>query len=293
MRIFMSRSLTFVASTIAFSGCSSLTANTVGSSPSTTLTIPADYSLIWADEFDRNGLPDGNKWVYDTGMNRQGWHNHELQYYSQARLENSEAKDGKMFITARQEKLPTAADWGGQAYTSARLITAGKAQWTYGFFEIRAKMPCGRGTWPAIWMLNLSGEWPAGGELDIVEHVGARPNDVFSTVHTSSGSGGNGSGSNITLTDACTAFHTYQMDWTSTQIRFGVDGKVHHAYINQGKGTSQWPFDAPQFLLLNVAIGGDLGGSVDDSVFPRQMVVDYVRVYQKTLIDGFADRAHL
>lgn len=244
------------------------------------LAIPNGHVLAWSDEFANNGLPDAGYWQYDTGRNKAGWHNHELQYYSKERLANSEVRDGKLVITARKESLSDQADWGGQAYSSARLITAGKKEWTYGFFEIRAKLPCGKGTWPAIWMLGSQGDWPAGGELDIMEQVGSNPARVFSTVHTTSGSGANGVGNTVQVTDACLAFHNYQMDWTAQQIRFGVDGKTHLIYRNLGLGHTQWPFDLPQFLILNIAIGGDLGGTVDDGIFPVRMEVDYVRVYQ-------------
>lgn len=244
------------------------------------LAVPAGYSLVWSDEFTTDGPPDASKWAYDTGMNKQGWHNRELQYYSGPRPENAVVRDGKLVITARKERRSTAVDWGGQGYTSARLLTAGRAEWTYGYFEIRARLPCGKGTWPAIWMLNSAMTWPAGGELDILEFVGREPDRVFSTVHTASGHGGQGSGAAAELRDACGAFHTYQMHWTAQQLRFGIDGKTHFEYTNAGTGAAQWPFDAPQFLILNIAIGGDLGGDVDDSIFPVRMEVDHVRVYQ-------------
>ncbi len=249
--------------------------------PAPNLERPSDYRLVWADEFEQPGLPDPSRWVYDTGRNRAGWYNNEKQYYSAGRLENSEVRDGKLVITARLESLSTQPDWGGQRYSSARLITAGKADWTYGFVEVRAKLPCGKGTWPAIWMLGSQGSWPAGGELDILEHVGSRPDHVFSTVHTSSGSGGNGKGDGRSLSTACSQFHNYQMHWTAQEIRFGVDGQTHFVYRNAGTGSAQWPFNAPQFLILNVAIGGDLGGAVDDTIFPRAMEIEYVRVYQR------------
>jgi beta-glucanase (GH16 family) len=245
------------------------------------LGIPADYALVWSDEFADNGLPDPAKWAHDTGMNRQGWHNHEKQYYSGPRAENAQVRDGKLVITARKEQRTTAPDWGGQGYTSARLLTAGKAEWTYGYFEIRAKLPCGKGTWPAIWMLGSRGDWPARGELDILEQVGKEPTKLFSTVHTADASGASGSGSATQVLDACSAFHTYQMDWTAQQIRFGIDGKTHFTYWNAGTGKKQWPFDAPQFLILNIAIGGDLGGDIDDNIFPVRMEIDHVRVYQQ------------
>ena len=247
---------------------------------SSALTVPAGYRLVWADEFDGDGLPDPSKWVDDTGMNRQGWHNRELQYYSALRAENAEQRGGRLLITARKESMSRAPDWGGQRYTSARLFTKGKAEWTYGYFEARAKLPCGKGSWPAIWMLNSAVIWPAGGELDIMEHVGREPGRVFSTVHTSAAYG-TGKGDAAQLPDACTAFHNYQMHWTSKEIRFGIDGKVHFVYVNPGTGADQWPFDAPQFLILNIAVGGDFGGEVDDAIFPARMEVDYVRVYQK------------
>jgi beta-glucanase (GH16 family) len=248
--------------------------------PTAPLALPAGYRLVWADEFNTDGLPDATRWAYDTGRNKEGWHNNERQYYAAARAENAAVKGGRLHITARREALRSAADWGGQAYTSARLVTAGKADWTYGYFEIRARLPCGQGTWPAIWMLGRSGGWPAGGELDIMEHVGERPTRVFSTVHTAAGSGGNGRGADTELADACSAFHTYQMHWTPDAVRFGIDGRTHFTYVNPKTGTAAWPFDAPQFLILNIAIGGDLGGKVDDAIFPVTMEVDFVRVYQ-------------
>ena len=262
-------------------GASEAPATPVAATPMT-LALPAGYSLVWSDEFNTAGLPDAAKWAYDTGRNKVGWYNNELQYYSAARLENAENRDGSLLITARKEQMSSAADWGGQHYSSARLLTAGKAAWTYGYFEIRAKLPCGKGTWPAIWALGSGGDWPAIGELDIMEQTGKEPTKLFSTVHTTSGSGANGKGGATQLSDACTAFHTYQMLWTAQQISFGIDGKTHFTYVNAGTGKAQWPFDAPQFLLLNVAIGGDLGGPVDDAIFPVQMAVDYVRVYQES-----------
>lgn len=246
-----------------------------------TLAVPAGYRLVWADEFDKAGLPDASRWDYDTGMNKPGWFNNEKQYYARARLANSEVRDGRLVITARREEMRDQADWGGQKYSSARLLTRGKAEWTYGFFEVRAKMPCGLGTWPAIWMLGL-GQWPATGELDILEHQGSAPQRVFSTVHTTSGHGGQGVTGATSLPTACTAFHDYQMLWTPQRVSFAVDGRVHHVVDNKGSGAAQWPFDAPQFLILNLAIGGDLGGPVNDAIFPVKYEIEHVRIYQQT-----------
>lgn len=242
--------------------------------------VPAGYLLVWSDEFDLAGQPDSTKWLADTGRNRDGWYNNELQYYASGRLENAAVRDGRLVITARHESLSQLPDWGGQRYTSARLITRGLAEWTYGFFEVRAKMPCGRGTWPAIWMLGSGGRWPQDGELDILEHTGRDPDRVFSTVHTAAGSGGAGQGGGRTLTTACSAFHDYQMHWTPARIVFSVDGVEHFRYVNSGPGGAAWPFDAPQFMILNIAIGGDLGGPVDDTIFPVEMQVEHVRVWQ-------------
>lgn len=243
---------------------------------------PSDHVLVWADEFGDSGLPDPRKWAYDVGLNKKGWHNHELQYYAAERAANSEVRDGRLRITARKEQLRDRPDWGGQAYSSARLITRGKAEWTYGYFEVRAKLACGRGTWPAIWMLAKEGEWPDGGELDIMEHIGHQEGRVFSTVHTRSGFAGEGKGGVAApLPTVCTQFHTYQMLWTPDAVRFGIDGKEHARYDNLRQGRRQWPFDRPQFMILNIAIGGDLGGKVTDSDLPTTMEVDYVRVYQK------------
>ena len=242
---------------------------------------PGDHQLVWSDEFDADGLPDPSRWAYDTARNRQGWFNNERQYYAEARLANSRVLDGSLVLTARAERLRAAPDWGGQAYSSARLHTEGLASWTYGYFEVRARLPCARGSWPAIWMLGSQGEWPDRGELDIVEHVGHRPGRVLSTVHTRSGFAGEGKGGGTEVPTACTAFHVYQMLWTPDLVRFGVDGIEHARYTKSGDGARQWPFDAPQFLILNIAVGGDLGGRVVVRDFPAAMVVDYVRVYQR------------
>ncbi len=241
---------------------------------------PSGYVLVWSDEFDVAGLPDATKWVHDTGRNRVGWHNNELQYYAARRPENAVVQDGRLIITARRESLGSLPDWGGQRYSSARLITLGKAAWTYGFFEVRAKLPCGQGSWPAIWLLGSGGRWPQDGELDIMEHAGSRPSRVFSSVHTFAGSGGRASTGARQLSDACSSFHNYQMTWTASEIRFAIDGVEHHRYVNTRSGVDAWPFDAPQFMILNLAIGGDIGGAVDDRIFPIAMQVEYVRVYQ-------------
>lgn len=248
-------------------------------SPPASGPAPSGYRLVWSDEFDVPGLPDASRWDYDTERNRLGWWNNERQYYAAARFQNSVVQDGRLHLTARREALSALPDWGGQAYSSARLVTRGKASWTYGFFEIRARMPCGTGTWPALWMLGSGGIWPDDGEIDILEHVGRTPGEILGTVHTPV-TGGSGNGSRRLLESACTAFHDYQLLWTADEIAIGVDGAVYHRYRNPRSGRAAWPFDAPQYLLLNLAIGGTLGGAVDDAIFPRTLEVEHVRVWQ-------------
>lgn len=242
--------------------------------------VPNGYHLIWSDEFERTGPPDPSKWVWDTHANPTGWYNGELQYYAANRPENARVERGKLVITARRESLMDAADYGGQRYTSARLTTQGKARWTYGFFEVRARLPCGAGTWPAIWMLGDSRPHPDGGEIDIMEQIGNDPTSVHATIHNRATAGTYGDGAAIDVPDACDAFHNYQLTWTPDALLVTVDGKPVHRYPRQGRTHAGWPFDRPQYLLLNLAIGGAWGGKVDDAIFPRRFEVDYVRVYQ-------------
>jgi beta-glucanase (GH16 family) len=250
--------------------------------------MPGGYRLAWSDEFDVAGLPDAGKWNYDTFRNSAGWFNNELQYYANARAENSRVENGLLIITARKEDLSTLGvnDWSGQRYSSARLLTSGKASWRYGFFEVRAKLPCGTGSWPAIWTLSEPPQtsWPDDGEIDIMEHVGFDQGVVHGTVHTGAynHTRGNQRGATVTLADLCTEFHRYQLNWTATRITIGVDDRNYYQYSNDNSGNAEWPFDSPQYLILNIAVGGDWGGQmgVNDAIFPVQMLVDYVRVYQ-------------
>lgn len=246
--------------------------------------VPANYKLVWADEFNGSGLVDSTKWDYDTERNKAGWYNNELQYYSRARLENAAMNNGVLTITALKEKLTSAADYGGQSYTSARLLTRGKASWTYGYFEIRAKLPCGLGTWPAIWMLGTKGVWPDDGEIDIMEHVGKTKGQILGSAYSSyyNWASGTGTTKSTTVPDVCDAFHNYQLFWDADQLAIGVDGKYYFQFVNPKNGDyKKWPFDQPQYMILNLAMGGDLGGPVDDTIFPSKFEIDYVRVYQK------------
>lgn len=237
--------------------------------------------LVWSDEFDYTGLPDTKKWSYDTDGNASGWGNNESQYYTASRLKNTEVKDGFLTITAHQE------DYEGFRYTSARLVTRGKGDWLYGRVEVKAKIPDGRGMWPAIWMLPTDwsyGGWPASGEIDIMENVGYDPYKILGTVHTEAYNHTKGTqkGGNTQVPTCYSDFHVYAMEWNSTEIRIYVDDRLYFTFRNEGTGSGVWPFDKRFHLLLNVAVGGNWGGQqgIDDTVFPRSMVVDYVRVYR-------------
>lgn len=240
--------------------------------------------LIWADEFDYTGLPDNTKWSYEVGGS--GWGNNELQYYTSNRLENARVADGILTIEARKES------YGGRNYSSARLVSRQKGDWLYGRIEVRAKLPSGRGTWPAIWMMpteSAYGTWPNSGEMDIMEHVGYNPNVVHATIHTDlyNGAEGTQKGSSLTVADAFTAFHVYAMEWTPTQLKFYIDNSGYFTY-DYSNDHRAWPFDKMFYLIMNIAVGGNWGGAqgIDDTVFPARMEIDYVRVYQDASKQG-------
>ena len=236
-------------------------------------------SPVWADEFDYEGLPDAAKWSYDIGGS--GWGNNELQYYTEARPENVHVADGLLTISARKEA------YEGSEFTSTRLVSKGKGDFLYGRFEVRAKVPEGRGTWPAAWMLPTDwayGDWPASGEIDILEHVGYDQDVVHISVHTEDYNHSIGTQKTAfkKIENATTAFHTFRVDWTPQYIRGFVDDVQLFHFPNEGKDYKAWPFDKKFHWLLNLAVGGDWGGQqgVDDEAFPAQYQVDYVRVYE-------------
>lgn len=269
-------------------GLAALAAAAAAASTSAQENTLAGYRLVWNDEFNVDGAPDPARWAYDVERNREGWYNNELQYYAADRPENARVEGGRLIIEARLENLDAATtpDWGGQAFTSARLVTRGRASWTYGFFEVRARVPCGRGAWPAAWLLPVADAvWPAGGEIDIMEHVGHDPGVVHGTVHTSryNHTRGTERGGRKRVADACGAFHRYQVLWTPEGINFGVDDVGYYAFRNDGRGDpATWPFDKPFYAILNLAVGGDWGGAegVDRRAFPQALEVDYIRVFQ-------------
>jgi beta-glucanase (GH16 family) len=237
-----------------------------------------NWQLVWSDEFNQDGLPDTAKWGYDVGYIA----NKEKQYYTQSRLENGRVEDGNLVIEARKES------WEGYDYTSARLVTRGKQTWTYGRFEIRAKVPSGNGTWPAIWMLGTNireAGWPTCGEIDIMEYVGYDPNIVHANVHTKAynHSIGTNKGDKIELEKPWENFHVYAIEWFDDRIDFFVDDVKYFSFAKESdQDPAVWPFNQPQYLLLNLAIGGNWGGTkgIDDNLFPHKFYVDYVRVYE-------------
>ncbi|MEN2284362.1 glycoside hydrolase family 16 protein [Algoriphagus sp. SE2] len=236
--------------------------------------------LIWADEFEKDGLPNPKNWSYDIGDH--GWGNQELQYYSEAKLENARVKDGILIIEAKTDSNYP------KGYTSARLVSKGKASWKYGYIEVKAKLPTGRGTWPAIWMLpeeNKFGGWPSNGEIDIMEHVGFDPGKVHGTVHTEAFNHkiGTQKGGFIMVPEFNTEFHIYAIDWTKEKIDFYIDNSLYFTFDKSKDDYKEWPFDQAFHVILNIAVGGGWGGQqgIDPNIWPQKMEIDYVRVYNQ------------
>jgi beta-glucanase (GH16 family) len=241
----------------------------------------AEWKLVWSDEFNYTGHPDPAKWSNEHGFKR----NNEAQFYTTNRLENARVENGCLVLEARKE------DWSegkrSAKYTSASLITKGKASWKFGRVEVRAKLPVARGAWPAIWMLgeNHNGKgWPDCGEIDIMEAVGHITNKVFGTVHAGPKTD-HSRGSKIDIPDLGADFHVFALEWSEGRMELSVDEKKYLTVEKDAdkKSLPDWPFDAPEYLLLNIAIGGHWGGQkgIDDSAFPQKMLVDYVRIYQR------------
>lgn len=228
--------------------------------------------LIWSDEFDKDGAPDPKKWGYNIGTGDNGWGNQELEYYTD-RPENVVIENGILKIKAIKE------NYKGSAYTSARLLTKGKFDFTYGTVEVRAKVPTGVGTWPAIWMLGSnidSTPWPACGEIDIMEHLGRDLNNIYGTFHYPGHFGGSANGATKKIADATTAFHVYKLVWSATSLQVFVDDQLVHSMAN----SSSVPFNHNFFIILNLAMGGNFAGPVDPAVTGATLEVDYVRVYK-------------
>lgn len=237
-------------------------------SPPNTGTPVTDYTkLVFSDEFNTDGAPDATKWGYDLGAG--GWGNSEEQTYTNSAT-NSVVQGGSLKITAKKE---------GAVYTSARLKSENKFEFTYGKVEVRAKLTTGAGTWPAIWMLGqdyATNTWPACGEIDIMEFKGSEPNKVHGTLHYPGVSPGGGNTNSTSVANASTEFHIYKTIWSPTSVQIFVDDKLYHSVAN----TATLPFNKDFFLILNVAMGGTFGGAIDSAFSQSTMEIDYVRVYQ-------------
>ena len=252
-----------------------VTAKSAGGQSATkslSFTVSVALTLVWSDEFDVAGAPNSSRWGFDIGTGSNGWGNNESQYYT-SRPENVVISNGTLKITARREAF------SGSSFTSARLVTRDKFSFKYGKVEARAKLPAGIGTWPAIWMLgnNFSTVgWPACGEIDIMEHVGSQLNKIYGTVHYPGFSGGNAVGGTTNVSNVTTEFHKYGVEWTSATIKFLVDDVVFFTFNN----TSNLPFNQNFFIIMNVAMGGNFGGTIDPAFNSAFMEIDYIRVYQ-------------
>jgi beta-glucanase (GH16 family) len=230
-----------------------------------------NWKLVWADEFSKNGLPDSTKWGNEVGFVR----NKELQYYTKMRIENSRVEKGNLLIIGKKE------NYKGASYTSASLTTDGKHSWKYGKIEARIKIPVGQGIWPAFWLLGQNIHevgWPKCGEVDIMEHINLEPKN-FGTLHWENkvkvSSGG-------TIPCDFTKFHTYALEWDESAINWFLDGKKYWEVPIKDSINSTEEFHKPQYLILNLAIGGAWPGNPDTTTaFPDTMFVDYVRVYKK------------
>lgn len=235
------------------------------------------WKLVWQDEFDAEGAPDPTRWSYEEGYVR----NKEKQFYTR-RLENVRVENGTLVIEARRDHFQ------GHEYTSASLHTKGKGEFKYGRIEARAKLPLGRGLWPAIWTLGTSygstHRWPQCGEIDIMEYVGFMPDVIHTTVHTGAYNHRQDTekGKQTPAKNISQTFNLYAIEWSPEKIDFFFNEQKVFTFANEHKGHDEWPFDEPEYLLLNLAVGGSWGGmhGIDESVFPQAMLVDYVRVYE-------------
>ena len=237
------------------------------------------YTLVWSDEFDGPNIDD-SKWNFEIGTGNWGWGNGEHQYYTD-RQENTFIEDGKLIIQALSE------NYAGSNYTSARLTTKNKGDWTYGKIEGKIKVPNAGGTWPAFWMMptdSFYGTWPNSGEIDIMEHYGCDTNYVHATVHNNIYNWNEGIPpiSYTTYTNATSDFHIYEVEWDENELRFYVDSEYLGTYSKTDSGWQQWPYDQNFYIILNLAISSHfMTCSTEDNLFPQKLEIDYIRVYQK------------
>jgi beta-glucanase (GH16 family) len=251
-------------------------------------TAKSDWKLAWSDEFTKPGAPDPAYWRYESGFLR----NHEAQYYTRDRRQNVRVENGCLVIEARRERIPVPGKPDEYTtYTSGSIETAGEAHWKYGRFEVRAKIPAGRGVWPAIWLLPDPARiravgWPMCGEIDVMENVGFEPGRIHGSIHTKAYNwvARTQKTAIINIDHPERQFHVYAMEWSPQNIDLFVDGRKYLTFDNDHRQDEKtWPFDHPFRLKLNLAIGGDWGGQkgIDDSIFPQKFLVDYVRVSQR------------
>lgn len=255
---------------------------TLGScEPAKKAPVATEYELVWSDEFDQELQQlDATKWFLETeAPNNGAWYNNELQHYTD-RLDNVYVSEGSLKIVAKKEDYTHSGTT--QAYTSARLNS--KFKFTYGRVEVRAKLPRAQGTWPAIWTLGENLEsvgWPACGEIDIMEQLFEDFLSVQCAIHVPASYGDDTIVKKVAVSDVTENFHVYGLEWTEDELRFFVDDTAYFTYAPESKTDANWPFYRNQFLLLNIAMGGNLGGTVTPDFTQDTMEVDYVRVYQK------------
>lgn len=243
-----------------------------------TQTVVKFKNLVIQDEFDTDGAPNTNLWNYDIGTGQNGWGNNELQFYTN-RSKNVTVQNGYMIITAHKES------YNGSSYTSARLLTKGKFEQTYGRFEARMRLPWGQGIWPAFWMLGAdidTNPWPGAGEIDIMEYRGQNPSIVLGTVHGPGYSAGESISKSYTLKNDRfdTGFHVFGIEWGPNYVNFYVDDVLYNQ-ITPADVPGEWVFNKPFYILVNLAVGGNFVGAPNsETVFPQTMLIDYVRVYK-------------
>jgi beta-glucanase (GH16 family) len=242
-------------------------------------TVTTMHKLVVEDNFDTDGAPNSNIWNFEIGTGQNGWGNDEMQYYTD-RPENIVVADGMLKITARKEAFM------GASHTSARIFTKGKVDQKFGRIEARIKLPLGKGLWPAFWMLGSDFEtvgWPNCGEIDIMEYLGNNPASVFGTIHGPGYSGAASISKSYSIPNSRfdTDFHIFGIEWGENYINFYVDDVLYNQ-MTPASVPGEWVFNKPFYIILNVAVGGNLPGAPNNqTAFPQQMLVDYVRIYEK------------
>ena len=255
---------------------STIDVDQLGKPADTSIIAPDGYELVWNDEFNSGIEPNTEDWYYETGDN--GWGNNEIQNYVAGSV------DGEQLASIDNGILTITCKKVDDEVCSIRMNT--NESWKYAYVEARLKLPSGKGTWPAFWMMPQNFKtWPDDGEIDIMEEVGYNANYVSSTIHCDAYNGADGTQKTSTkyIASAQSDYHIYAMEWTSEYIKTYVDGELLFTYTNDGSGESKWPFDAAFYLKLNLAWGGNWGGAqgVDETSLPASYLIDYVRVFQK------------